>query len=49
MIPLEDSFSDVIGKAQRGLKFTDEVLAQAAGVEDFLWGLAMLPEFQLMR
>src|SRR5690348_1931601 len=32
MIPLEDSFNDVIGKAQRGLKFTNEQLAQKAGV-----------------
>src|ERR1700733_1502677 len=32
MIPLEDSFNDVIGKAQRGLKLTDEELAQKAGV-----------------
>src|SRR5262245_35792666 len=27
-IPLEDNFGDVIGKAQRGLKLADEVLAQ---------------------
>lgn len=32
MLPLEDSYTDVIGKAQRGLKFTDEALAQKAGV-----------------
>lgn len=32
MIPLEDSFSDVIGKAQRGLKIGDEELAKKAGV-----------------
>lgn len=32
MIPLEDNFNDVIGKAQRGLKLTDEELAQKAGV-----------------
>ena len=32
MIPLEDSFSDVIGKAQRGLALTDEQLAQAARI-----------------
>jgi hydroxyacylglutathione hydrolase len=32
MIPLEDNFNDVIGKAQRGLKLTDEQLAQKAGV-----------------
>lgn len=29
-IPLEDSFSDVIGKAQRGLKLSDEALAARA-------------------
>lgn len=29
-LPLEDSFVDVLGKAQRGLKFTDEDLASAA-------------------
>jgi glyoxylase-like metal-dependent hydrolase (beta-lactamase superfamily II) len=32
MNPLEDNFNDVIGKAQRGLKITDEQLAQKAGV-----------------
>lgn len=32
MIPLEDNFNDVIGKAQRGLKLTDEALAQRTGV-----------------
>ena len=32
MIPLEDNFNDVIGKAQRGLKLTDEQLAQKAGI-----------------
>jgi glyoxylase-like metal-dependent hydrolase (beta-lactamase superfamily II) len=31
-IPLEDNFTDVIGKAQRGLKITDEDLAQRAEV-----------------
>jgi len=31
-IPLEDNFTDVIGKAQRGLGLTDLVLAQRAGV-----------------
>jgi glyoxylase-like metal-dependent hydrolase (beta-lactamase superfamily II) len=31
-IPLEDNFGDVIGKAQRGLKLGDEVLAQKAGI-----------------
>ncbi|MDB6023613.1 MAG: glyoxylase-like metal-dependent hydrolase [Pedosphaera sp.] len=33
MIPLEDNFNDIIGKAQRGLKLTDEQLAQRAGVK----------------
>jgi|SRR5579883_2943130 len=32
MIPLEDNFNDVIGKAQRGLKLSDEQLAEKAGV-----------------
>lgn len=32
MIPLEDSFSDVLGKTQRGLKLTDDQLAAKAGV-----------------
>src|SRR5580704_11232076 len=32
MHPLEDSFSDVIGKAQRGWKMSDEDLAKQAGV-----------------
>jgi len=31
-IPLEDNFTDVIGKAQRGLKLTDAALAAAANV-----------------
>ena len=31
-IPLEDNFADVIGKAQRGLKFSDDDLAQRAGI-----------------
>ncbi|MDI1335662.1 MAG: MBL fold metallo-hydrolase [Lacunisphaera sp.] len=33
-IPLEDNFTDVIGKAQRGLKFTDTDLATKAGVSE---------------
>jgi hydroxyacylglutathione hydrolase len=33
MIPLEDLFGDVLGKAQRGLRLTDGDLAAAAGVE----------------
>jgi glyoxylase-like metal-dependent hydrolase (beta-lactamase superfamily II) len=32
MIPLEDTFTDILGKAQRGLKLSDEQLAQRAGV-----------------
>lgn len=31
-LPLEDLFTDVIGKAQRGLKISDDVLAEKAGV-----------------
>src|SRR5262245_56279628 len=31
-IPLEDSFTDIIGKAQRGLKLSDDQLSQRAGV-----------------
>src|SRR5215510_8888780 len=31
-IPLEDNFTDVIGKAQRGLQISDEQLAAKAGV-----------------
>jgi glyoxylase-like metal-dependent hydrolase (beta-lactamase superfamily II) len=31
-IPLEDFFQDVLGKAQRGLKLTDEQLAARAGI-----------------
>ena len=31
-IPLEDSFSDIVGKAMRGLQFTDAQLAEVAGV-----------------
>lgn len=32
MIPLEDNTEDIIGKAQRGLGFTNDKLAQQAGV-----------------
>jgi hydroxyacylglutathione hydrolase len=32
MLPLEDNTGDIIGKAQRGLGFTSEVLARKAGV-----------------
>ena len=31
-IPLEDNFTDVIGKAQRGLQLSDDILAEKAGV-----------------
>ncbi len=31
-IPLEDNFTDIIGKAQRGLQLTDDALATAANV-----------------
>lgn len=31
-IPLEDNFTDVIGKAQRGLQLSDEDLAEKAGI-----------------
>jgi glyoxylase-like metal-dependent hydrolase (beta-lactamase superfamily II) len=31
-IPLEDNFNDVINKAQRGLKISDDELAQRAGI-----------------
>ena len=31
-IPLEDSFSDIVGKTQRGLKFSDDQLAAKAGI-----------------
>lgn len=31
-IPLEDSFADVIGKAQRGLKITDDDLSRRTGI-----------------
>jgi hydroxyacylglutathione hydrolase len=31
-IPLEDNFTDILGKAQRGLKLEDEALAERAGV-----------------
>jgi glyoxylase-like metal-dependent hydrolase (beta-lactamase superfamily II) len=32
MIPLEDNFTDIIGKAQRGFKLRDDQLAERAGV-----------------
>jgi len=31
-IPLEDSFTDILGKTQRGLKWSDEATAKTAGV-----------------
>src|SRR6266571_2504262 len=31
-IPLEDNFTDVIGKAQRGLRISDSELAEKSGV-----------------
>ncbi len=31
-IPLEDNFTDIIGKAQRGLAISDSQLAQKSGV-----------------
>jgi hydroxyacylglutathione hydrolase len=31
-IPLEDSFTDILGKTQRGLKLSEEAVAKAAGV-----------------
>ena len=37
-IPLEDSFTDILGKTQRGLKLSDEAVAKTAGVhaDEFL-------------
>ena len=32
-IPLEDNFTDVIGKAQRGLQLSDQALAEKAGIK----------------
>ncbi len=40
-IPLEDTFTDIIGKAMRGLKLDDHALSQQAGVG--------LPELQTLR
>lgn len=39
-IPLEDSFTDILSKAQRGLKLTDEQIAAGAGVEVSDWTAA---------
>ena len=33
LIPLEDNFADIINKAQRGRKITDQRLAQVAAIE----------------
>lgn len=33
-IPLEDTFADIIGKAQRGLKLSDSALADGAGISE---------------
>src|SRR5262245_13834644 len=32
MIPLEDNFNDILGKAQRGLSLSDSLLSERAGV-----------------
>ena len=40
-IPLEDTYTDILGKAMRGLKLDDQTLAQRAGVG--------LPELQTLR
>jgi hypothetical protein len=32
-IPLEDNFTDIIGKAQRGLNLSDEELAEKSGAD----------------
>src|SRR5689334_3811347 len=34
MIPLEDNYNDILGKAQRGLKLTDSQLAAKAGITE---------------
>ena len=31
-IPLEDNFTDIIGKAQRGLKLTDDQVTQRSEI-----------------
>ena len=43
MIPLEDNFSDVIGKAQRGLEISDSDLAEKARL-DWLKGRLPVPQ-----
>jgi hydroxyacylglutathione hydrolase len=40
-IPLEDTYTDILGKAMRGLKLDDQALAQRAGVG--------VPELQTLR
>jgi hydroxyacylglutathione hydrolase len=37
MLPLEDSYLDIIGKSQRGLSLTDEQLSQKAGITPLQW------------
>lgn len=33
-IPLEDNYTDVVGKAQRGLRLGDKELADRAGIQE---------------
>ena len=33
-IPLEDNFTDIIGKAQRGLRISDSQLAEKSGADE---------------
>ena len=44
-IPLEDSFADVIGKAQRGLKISDDDLSKRAGISVEVLGRLKSGEF----
>ena len=44
-LPLEDNFNDVIGKAQRGLKLTDDDLAGRAGISVEALGKLKAGEF----
>ncbi len=46
-IPLEDNFTDIIGKAQRGLKLSDEELAEKSGAD--LEGIQQLRDGQFDR
>ncbi len=41
MIPLEDSFGDILGKAQRGLRLSSEVIAREAAVS--------IPDYERVR